>query len=217
MLHALVRELQEREARHLDRIKQLRHERYGRKSEKGRKPQPTPPGKPHGKGGRHRLPAHLRTRTVVVNPSKSATKGMVIIHREVREYLEYEPASMLRVEQIFPVWGDPKKKRPPCKARVPTRVIAQAAVGPGLLARMLVAKYGDHLPLARQCTIFARDGANLTRQKLCRWVGECALLLRRIHDLLALKLHAADYFQGDETPVPVRERGRRGKTSPGYF
>jgi transposase len=43
----------------------------------------------------------------------------------------------------------------------PSHPIARGRTGPGLLAQILFAKYGAHLPLTRQSTIYARKGVAL--------------------------------------------------------
>jgi transposase len=217
-LHALVQELRVREARKEDRIQQLLQQVYGRKSERHR----PPPGvsqmaKPHGRGGRHALPRHLPTRHYVVDLPASAKKGLKKISEEIREHLEYKPASLVRVVQVIPVYAHPKKLHGPRKAHIPPRVIPQAGVGPRLLAKLLVSKYADHLPLARQSTIFARDGVTLARQKLCHWVERCAQLLYHVYRQLVERVQRSRYIQADETPVRVRDRGTPGKTRQGYF
>ncbi len=40
----------------------------------------------------------------------------------------------------------------------PDRPIAQGIAGPGLIAEVIVTKFGDHLPLYRLEDIFVRDG-----------------------------------------------------------
>ena len=57
------------------------------------------------------------------------------------------------------------------QAPAPSRPIAQGLAGPGLLAHVLVTKYGDHLPLYRQAEIYRRSGVELERSTLADWVG----------------------------------------------
>ena len=45
------------------------------------------------------------------------------------------------------------------------------------MAHVLVSKYADHLPLYRQCQIYAREGVMLERSTLTDWVGQAARLL----------------------------------------
>ena len=58
------------------------------------------------------------------------------------------------------------------QAPAPSRPIARGLAGPGLLAHVLVSKYADHLPLYRQCEMYAREGVELERSTLADWVGE---------------------------------------------
>jgi len=53
----------------------------------------------------------------------------------------------------------------------PSRPIERGLAGPGLLAHVLVSKYGDHLPLYRQSEIYTREGVGLDRSMLADWVG----------------------------------------------
>jgi transposase len=43
----------------------------------------------------------------------------------------------------------------------PSHPIARGRAGPGLLAHILFSKYGPHLPLNRQSTVYAREGIDL--------------------------------------------------------
>jgi transposase len=52
------------------------------------------------------------------------------------------------------------------QADAPSRPIARGLAGTGLLTRVLVSKYCDHLPLYRQSEIYARSGVHLERSTL---------------------------------------------------
>lgn len=60
---------------------------------------------------------------------------------------------------------------------MPAQVIEEGIPTAGLLARVLVAKYADHLLLYRQESIFARAGMALSRSPLAEWVGACGVQL----------------------------------------
>ena len=60
------------------------------------------------------------------------------------------------------------------QAPAPERPIHRWMATEALLAHVLVAKYGDFLPLYRQAQIFARQGIELDRSTLCDWVGRPA-------------------------------------------
>jgi len=55
--------------------------------------------------------------------------------------------------------------------------IDRGLAGPGLLAHVLTSKFADHLPLYRQSEIYAREGVELERSTLAKWVGEASHLL----------------------------------------
>ncbi len=100
------------------------------------------------------------------------------------------------------------------QASAPSRPIERGIAGPGLLAHVLVAKYGDHLPLYRQSQIYAREGVELERSTLAEWVGSAARLLRPLVDALRCHVVSGPTVHADDTPVPVLAPGR-GKTRTG--
>jgi transposase len=100
------------------------------------------------------------------------------------------------------------------QAPAPTRPIERGMAGPGLLAHVLVGKYGDHTPLYRQAEIYAREGVELDRTLLAQWVGNVSTLLAPLTDALRMHVLAADVVHADDTPLPVLAPGR-GKTKTG--
>ncbi len=90
----------------------------------------------------------------------------------------------------------------------PSRPIAQGVAGPGLLARVLVSKFCDHLPLYRQAQIYARAGVELERSTLADWVGESAALLDPLVRALGKHVVAGEKLHADDTPMPVLQPGR---------
>ena len=81
---------------------------------------------------------------------------------------------------------------------------------------MITAKYADHTPLHRQSQIFAREGVELDRSILARWVGEAAALLEPVAEVLRRYVLDTDKLHGDDTPLPVLAPGT-GKTKTGRF
>ncbi len=96
----------------------------------------------------------------------------------------------------------------------PSRVIDRGLAGPGLLARLLVNKYANHLPLYRQAEIFAREGVELNRSTLAGWVGATSRTLAPLVEALRQHLLEAGHLHSDDTPVPVLAPGQ-GKTNTG--
>jgi len=93
------------------------------------------------------------------------------------------------------------------QAAAPSRPIERGIAGPGLLAHVLVSKYGDHLPLYRQSEIYAREGVELDRSTLADWVGETSRLFDPLLEALRRHVMSAQKLHADDTPVPVLAPG----------
>ena len=59
----------------------------------------------------------------------------------------------------------------------PFHVIPRGRAGPEMLATILEAKFGQHLPLNRQSETFAQEGVELSVSTLADWVGTAAAVL----------------------------------------
>jgi transposase len=138
---------------------------------------------------------------------------MKFLGEDVSEQLEYVPASFHVLRHVRP------KLACTCcdqiaQALAPSRPIERGLAGPGLLAHVLVAKLNDHLPLYRQSAIYAREGVELDRSQLAKWVGQSAKSLQPLVDTLRRHVMAATKLHADDTPVPVLAPGN-GKTKTG--
>jgi transposase len=90
----------------------------------------------------------------------------------------------------------------------PSHPIARGRAGPSLLALVLAAKYGQHLPLTRQSAIYAREGVEIDVSTLADWVGAATASLMPM--VLEVRTHvfAAERLHGDDTTVPVLAKKR---------
>jgi transposase len=166
---------------------------------------------------RRDFPEHLPRETQTIAPQQSCCPdcGGELKHLgdDVSEILEREPVrhKVIRIVR-------PKLACASCdtivQAPAPTRPIERGMAGPGLLAHVLVSKYGDHVPLYRQAEIFAREGLELDRTLLAQWVGNVTALLMSLTNALRVHVLAADVVHADDTPLPVLAPGR-GKTKTG--
>lgn len=164
------------------------------------------------------LPAHLPRRTVVHTPQggcncEACGSGLREIGQDVSEVLDYEPGSFHVVRHVRP-----KLACTACstitQAAAASRPIERGLAGAGLLAHVLVGKYADHLPLYRQCQIYAREGIELERSTLTDWVGQTARLLAPLADAIGRYVLAADKIHGDDTPVRVLGgKGSKARTA----
>lgn len=83
----------------------------------------------------------------------------------------------------------------------------KALCADSLLARILVDKFGDHLPLNRQADRMAREGLDVGTNTLSAWVVGAATVLRPVAQAVRTELLAAALLQGDDTGMPVQDGG----------
>ena len=102
------------------------------------------------------------------------------------------------------------------EAPAPEHLIKSGLPTEAMVASVLVAKYGWHLPLYRQAKMLASQGIDLDRSTLAFWVGYAAAELMPLYERLKANLLASAKLAVDETPVPVLDPGR-GQTKTGYF
>jgi transposase len=168
-------------------------------------------------GKRRALPQHLPREVHEHLPSEescSICKGKLKkLGEDVSEMLEYLPASFKVVRHVRPRMCCTGCDRI-VQAPAPSRPIDRGMAGPGLLAHVLTSKFCDHLPLYRQSAIYAREGVELDRSTLARWVGESSSLLAPLVEHLRRHVMSASKLHGDDTPVPVLAPGT-GKTRTG--
>jgi transposase len=120
----------------------------------------------------------------------------------VSKTLECEPRRWKIVERVrekFACRDCEAITEPPA----PSHPIPRGFAGPGLLAMILVGKFGDHLPLNRQSAAFAREGVEIDTSTLADWVGGCAAALDPVLAELRRHVLAAERLHVDDTTVPV--------------
>ena len=184
-----------------------------------RPPSPRPPapaGSKPGGHGRKPLPASLPRKRIVhdVAPEDLACPECGGDRRpmgeEVREQLEYIPASLVVLEHVRPKYA--------CKcceahvviaARLP-EPIEKGLPGTGLLAHVITSKLADHLPLYRQEAIFRRHGVELARSTMCDWMAACAGLLEPIVGAMIRRILASKVIGTDDAPVTVQDHAGQG-------
>ncbi len=94
-------------------------------------------------------------------------------------------------------------------ASMPAQPIPASQASPRLLADVMVRKYLDGLPLYRQEKIAAREGFDLPRCKLARWMITSSEVFTPIINYLEECLFSYDIAQSDDTGIKVlKEDGR---------
>jgi transposase len=199
---------------------------YGRVEEAKEKEKPAPPEgqaastpaewkKPTG---RKVIPPELERKVVVHDipdhdkNCAECKEALAKIGEEVSERLEYQKAQLYVIQDVRPKYACAKG----CATGVavadpPAQVIPKAKVGPSLLAHVLWAKYGLHLPLHRQEIMFGMIGLEIPRSTLCLWVGRCVELLFPIYEAMKRDILLSEVLFSDDSPVRLLEPGL-GKT-----
>lgn len=172
-------------------------------------------GKPVRRQG---LPEHFEHLTEVIEPSecRCAECG-----GELKPLGRADEAEVLEVKTVtFTVRRQirPKKRCGKCssifQAPAPTRPIPKSFAGASLLGLILSWKYGFHLPLYRQCQIFAQAGLKISRTSLMQWVAACSVLLGPLVAALGKHVLCGGTLNADDTPIKVLSPGS-GKTKKG--
>ena len=164
------------------------------------------------------LPANL-PRIEVRHEPESTTCGcgcqLRRIGEDVSEKLDYTPGVFTVERHVRGKWVCARCETL-IQAPVPAQVIDKGIPTAGLLAQVLVAKYGDHLPLYRQEGIFGRAGLAIARSTLAQWVGTCGVQLQPLVDALKEQMLRHRVMHADETPVAMLSPGK-GKTQRAYL
>jgi transposase len=166
---------------------------------------------------RRPLPAHLPREVRTHLPRQKACPDcggeLRKLGEDVSEVLERIPSHFQVIRQVRVKLACACCERI-VQAAAPSRPIERCVAGPGLLAHVLVSKYGDHLPLYRQSEIYAREGVELDRSTLADWVGQSGRLFEPLVEVLRRHVMSAKKLHADDTPVPVLAPGL-GKTKTG--
>jgi transposase len=171
--------------------------------------------------GRRPLPSELPHEEVRLEPAAAekicphCAGEKVQIGEDHTLAMDYRPASFFVREYIRPKFACPQCQDGVTQAALPMRPIEKGRPEPGLLAHVVTAKYGDHLPLYRQEQIFVRHGVEVSRRTLSEWCGAVADLLRLVvEEGIKLELLRSPYIQCDDTTLDVQLPEERGKAQP---
>lgn len=172
------------------------------------------------RGGRPAIDADVPRQRVehdLSEEEKTKFQRVERIGEELSEMLEYTPARLVVIQHARLKY----RCEDECGMSTIRTAAAQASplprsnAGAGLLAQVMVSKYQDHCPLARQERIFARHGVRIARQTLCDWALSAAELLQRLMAPLHRHVLASPVIFTDDTTIALkapREGPPRGRT-----
>lgn len=157
---------------------------------------------------------------VVIEPEevKADPEAFERIGEEETFEVDVDPPLFYRRKMVYPKYRrKARREEAPVIAPAPVRPVAGIA-SIGLLAFIIVSKYLDHLPLARQCRMYERGGVKFSRKSMVRWVEVVADWLKPIYNHMLRELLAGDYIQADETPIRYCDRDMgMGKSRQGFL
>jgi transposase len=163
---------------------------------------------------RNPLPAHLRREIIRLEPEGDVS-SLKKIGEEETEELEYVPPELYVKHYIRSKYAKPEGEGIVI-AELPTRPIEKGRAGAGLLAHVLISKFVDHLPLYRQQQQLRRQKINIPESTLGGWVKACGETLLPLYETHRGGVQQSSYLMVDETPLPVLDRTKPGKTHLGY-
>ena len=165
---------------------------------------------PRRQPARAPLPEHLPRERVVI-PAASACPccggRLSKLGEDITETLEVVPRQWKVIQTVrekFSCRSCETITQPPALFHP----IARGRAGPQLLAMILEAKFGQHLPLNRLSEVYAREGIELSVSTIADWVGTCTATLTPLMALIDAHVLAAARLHGDDTTVPVLAKGR---------
>ena len=160
-------------------------------------------------------PAHLRREEIRLEP-KEDVSALTKMGEEKTEELEYVPAELYVKVYLRPKYAKPNGEGIVI-AELPARPIEKGTAGPGLIAHMMISKYVDHMPLYRQLQQFRRDKVEIAESTASGWMKASGETLVPLCDLLRALVQQSSYLMVDETPIPVLDQTKPGKTHLGYY
>jgi len=141
---------------------------------------------------------------------------MTKIGEDVSERLDVVPAQLRVLVTRRPRYACRRCSGAVAQAHAPEHGVPGGLPTETLIAEVIVAKFGDHLPFYRQAGIYARRGIELDRATLGNRAGRACFHLQPIAGHMRRHLAGADRLFMDETTAPVLDPGR-GQIKKGFF
>jgi len=175
--------------------------------------------------GREKLPEHLERREVIIpcHPKDclcdQCGAERPIIGYERSEELVCDPATFhVRVTLREKRGSHCQEEQGVATAPAPAKIVPKSKLSDELIIEVLARKYGQHIPVYRQCADLADNhGVDLSRATLTAGVLAAGGLLRAVARAQADELRRRSYLQADETPVPVQTGEKPGRHHKAYL
>jgi len=170
------------------------------------------------RGKRRPLPANLPREVVVIDVGEHEKLNKDgsprrVIGEEISEKLIREPAKIKVVEYHRLKYSAPDEEPGVIVAPAPPSILPKSIASSSLLAHIITNKYADGLPLYRQEEMFERDGIEIPRNTMARWIVQTSQACLGIWNALEERLMEQPYVSCDETRVQVlKEEGRKANS-----
>jgi transposase len=131
--------------------------------------------------------------------------------------VEYIPGSLVRIKHVQHKYAcrhcEQNGHNPNITLATKTNgsPIDKGMPGPGLLAYVATAKFGDYMPLYRLENFFAREGFELDRSTMCVWMADVARLVRPLYDRMVQRVRQSHVLATDDTVMPMQHPGKTKK------
>jgi transposase len=163
------------------------------------------------KHGRRQIPDGLPQEEVIYELPEAERlcphdgQPMQLIRYETSKQLEYVPAKFKVILHKRAVYACPTKhdEATLLTAPKPPQPIEKGLAGPGLLAAVVLAKFGDHLPGYRQEDILARHGIDIRRSTIYDWLSAAADLATPLVTLMNQRVLQSKVIHTDDTQVKL--------------
>lgn len=178
-----------------------------------------PAVKAKGAHGRGKPPKNLPRARIVYDLPKAKTEScaecglpMKAFGEETTTQLGYIPASVYVRELVRPKYccSDPTCTSKPIIAELPPQPVDRCSADAGMLAHVVLSKFGDHQPLYRLRDILKRHGIKIAESTLGDWCEQVARVFGPLYETLKQAVLASRVLQTDDTPVVVREPDEKG-------
>ena len=134
------------------------------------------------------------------------------IRWEESTQLDYVPAKIKKVIHRRAVYACAAKhdEAKLITAPKPPQPLEKGLPTAGLLAQVVVSKFGDHLPGYRQEDIFARHGINIRRSTIYGWLAAAADLCQPLIRLMKTRVLCSKVIHTDDTQVKLIDHSIAG-------
>lgn len=163
------------------------------------------------KRGRRLIPDDLPTETIEHTLDDEARhcpidgEMMKLIRWEESKQLDYVPAKIKVIIHKRAVYACAAKhdEAKLTTAPKPPQPIEKGLAASGLLAQVVVSKFGDHLPGYRQEDIFSRHKIDIRRSTIYSWLAQVADLCLPLYELMSQRVLESKVIHTDDTQVKL--------------